>query len=103
MSFNFVTYCEVCRLDRQFTLYHSEVRVNGQMYMHGTCVVCNNKAVKNMGECIWIKARCPKCNEEITIATFDGDPTENLKRCSTCSYSGLLDVIRVTRGWEPIY
>jgi hypothetical protein len=72
------------------------------MLMHGTCVICNNEAVKNMGEVISIQARCPKCRNEVGIITFDGDPTEPLKGCSICGYSEQLDVIEMRCGRENI-
>ncbi|MGH9877995.1 MAG: hypothetical protein ACRD5H_10190 [Nitrososphaerales archaeon] len=97
MSFSFDEHCSNCNATRRFALESEDITAEGQLFMHGNCVVCGQKATRNMGDSITIRAMCPTCKVEIQIMTFDGDPTNPLVGCSECGFSGTLDVLQIVR------
>ena len=80
-------------MDRRFALGGIDILADNKMMMHGLCIECNNETLRDMGQTIWMRVKCPKCKVELSIMTFEEDLTEPLKSCGECDYAGELTVL----------
>jgi phage FluMu protein Com len=84
-----------------FALSGIDILADNKMMMHGLCIECNSETLRVMDDTIWIRAKCPNCGVELTIMTFEEDPTEPLKSCGECNYSGELTILETMQKTRP--